>query len=229
MIIYNRIWGIKMNYITITYDNNKKIQVEKGTTYIEISKNSVYKDSVLGIKKNNEILSLRDKAMENETIEFFDAKSLEGAKIYKAAIKFIFEVALKTVFTTADIHYLHSVPGGMLGEIKYQKNLKTEDISKIKKEMASIIDNDYPFIKYNILKKEAINFYEESLANEKASNVKIYDNIITIYKLKDYLNYFYVSLPYSTKYINYLFAKITLISLSLLFLKTLKITSSCGF
>lgn len=201
MIIYNRIRGIHMELITITFDNNKQIRVAKGTTYLEISKSSIYKDTVLGVKKNNEIFSLSDKALEDETIEFFDSNSMNGAKIYKAGIKFILEVALKTVYPTADIHYLHSVPGGMLGEIKYGKMLTNEDISKIKREMANIIDQDIPFVKYNILKKEAIEFYENSLTPEKAANAKIYDNIITIYKLKDYLNYFYVPMPYSTKYI----------------------------
>ena len=67
--------------------------------------------------------------------------------------------------------------------------------------MANLIDANEPFIKYNILKKEAINFYETSLCPEKADNVKINDNIVSIYKLKNYLNYFYFYLPSSTKYI----------------------------
>ncbi len=188
--------------ISITLDTNKKIEIEKGTTYLEISKYSKLKDSVLGVKKNNEILSLNEKAQEDETIEFFDCNSIEGSKIYKAGLKFIFEVALKTTFLGSEIYYLHSVPGGMLGEIKYKETLTSDDISKIKKEMANLILEDLPFKKYNILKKEAIKFYETSQSFEKATNAKLYDNIITIYKLKTYLNYFYVSMPYSTKYIN---------------------------
>ena len=55
--------------------------------------------------------------------------------------------------------------------------------------------------KYNISKKDAIKFYKENGTLEKAANVNIYDNIVTIYKLKKYLNYYYVNMPYSTKYI----------------------------
>ena len=190
-----------MEKVTIVFDTNKKLEVEKGTSYLDISKYSIYKDSVLGVKKNNEIFSLNDKVFTNETIEFFDVNSLEGSKIYQAALKFIFEVALKEVYKEADIHYLHSVPGGMLGEIKYDKILTIEDISKIKREMARLIDEDEPFIKYNILKKELIEYYNSFNLNEKADNVKVHDNIVTIYKLKNYLNYFYVNMPSSTKYI----------------------------
>ena len=89
----------------------------------------------------------------------------------------------------------------MLGEIKYDKILTTEDISRIKREMANIIDEDLEFKKFNILKKEAVDFYEATSYYEKAINVKTCDDIVTIYKLKDYLNYFYVPMPYKTKYI----------------------------
>lgn len=187
--------------ITITFDKDKKIEVKKGTTYLDISKLSIYKEEALGVLKNNEIFSLSDKVLKNEDIEFLTTKKLEGAKIYKAGVKFIFEVALKTVFPSSEVYYLHSVPGGMLGEIIYDKILKNEDISKIKAEMARIIDEDNKFIKYNIAKKDLIKYYKENNTLEKASNININDGILTMYKLKDYLNYFYVNMPYSTKYI----------------------------
>ncbi len=189
-----------MEKIKINFEH-KKIEVEKNTTYYEISKYSKLKDTVLAVKKNNELFPLTARAIENESIEFIDSSSIEGAKIYKAAVKFILEVAIKTVFPSSDIHYLHSVPGGMLGEIKYDKILTTEDISRIKREMANIIDEDLEFKKFNILKKEAVDFYEATSYYEKAINVKTCDDIVTIYKLKDYLNYFYVPMPYKTKYI----------------------------
>ena len=189
-----------MEKIKINFEH-KQLEVEKNTTYYEISKYSKLKDTVLAVKKNNELFPLTARAVEDEAIEFIDASSIEGAKIYKAAVKFILEVAIKTVFPSSDIHYLHSVPGGMLGEIKYERILTHEDISKIKREMASIIDEDLEFKRFNILKKEAIDFYEAAFYYEKAINVKTCDDIVTIYKLKDYLNYFYVPMPYKTKYI----------------------------
>ena len=189
-----------MEKIKITFEH-KQIEVDKNTTYLEISKESKLRDSVLAVKKNNELIPLTACAIEDETIEFIDAASIEGAKMYKAAVKFILEVALKTVFKGSDIHYLHSVPGGMLGEIKYERVLTSEDISEIKGEMARIIDEDHEFKRYNILKKEAIDFYEAYSYYEKAINVKTCDDIVTIYKLKDYLNFYYVPMPYSTRYI----------------------------
>ena len=200
MIRYYRIEGILMKRIKITFEGHT-IEVDENTTYLEISKQSIRKDDILGVKKNNELFPLTARAYEDEVIEFVDSSSIEGAKMYKAAVKFILEVALKTVYPGSDIHYLHSVPGGMLSEIKYERVLTNEEISEIKREMARIIDEDHEFKRYNILKKEAIDFYEAASYYEKAINVKTCDDIITIYKLKDYLNYYYGPMPYSTKYI----------------------------
>lgn len=190
-----------MEKIKVTFEQ-QTIEVENNTTtYLDISKYSRKRDTVLGVKINNELFPLNTLVKESGPVEFVDVTSIEGAKMYKAAIKFILEVAIKTIFPKSDIHYLHSVPGGMLGEIKYESTLTIEDISKIKGEMAKIIDDNLEFKRYNILKKEAVDFYETSTYYEKAINVKTCDNIVTIYRLKDYLNYYYGPMPYSTGYI----------------------------
>ena len=183
--------------VKITFNNETK-EVPINSTYLEISKIFNLKN-IIGLKINNEMISLNDCATKDTIVEFFDVNSIEGTKMYKAGLKFILEVAIKTIFKGSDIHFLHSVPGGMLGEIKYNSVLNEDDISLIKKEMANIIDGDYPFIKYNILKEEAKEFYQKTNCLEKEANLSNVDNIITIYKLKNYLNYFYVNLPFSTK------------------------------
>ena len=77
-----------MEKIKITFEH-KQVEVEKNTTYLEISQYSRIKDTVLGVKKNNELFPLTAHAYEDENIEFIDASSIEGTKIYKAAVKFI--------------------------------------------------------------------------------------------------------------------------------------------
>ena len=57
-----------MEKVTIVFDTNKKLEVEKGTSYLNISKHSIYKDSALGVKKNNEIFSLNDKVFRKDSI-----------------------------------------------------------------------------------------------------------------------------------------------------------------
>lgn len=196
-----------MDKITInSFDNkgNKKsIDFPKFTTYYEISKAFNMPKSILGAKVNNEVLSLSDSAIQSSDVEFIDLNDINGNKMYKYALEFIFEVALKTHFPELEITYQHSVPRGVLGEIIGNHVITQEDLLKIKNTMAKMITEDIPFKKYNVKKKEAIEFYKKNKDYEKAENIQnISDKIVTLYELNDVFNYFYFDMPYSTGSIN---------------------------
>lgn len=187
-----------MEKIIITLNGIKK-EFDKYTTYYDISKGFNLGKDILGVKINNEVLSLSDKALDSVNLTFIDLNDLTGNKIYRSGLEFIFEVALKEVFSEAEIIYQHSVPKGVLGEIDYNHIITQEDLSKIKSVMARIISEDIPFKKLNIKKKEAINFYKKSGELEKCENVQnISDKVVTLYELNGIYNYFYSDMPYST-------------------------------
>lgn len=188
-----------MNKIIITLENGRKLEFPNNTTYYEISKSFNLGKDILGVKINNELFSLSDIAKESAKIHPVNLKDLDGNKIYKSGLQFVFEVALKEVFPDLEIIYQHSVPKGFLGEITGERIITQEDLVKIKNTMAKIINDNIPFRKLNIKKKEAINFYRKSNQKEKAANISnISDKVVTLYELKGKYNYFYSDMPYST-------------------------------
>ena len=188
-----------MEMITITLETGEKRDFKKNTTYYEISKGFNLEKNILGVKINNEVFSLSDKAVEDAKITFIDLNDLTGNKIYKSGLEFIFEVSLKEIFPDAEIVYQHSVPKGVLGEIECSHIITQEDLVKIKNVMARIISEDKPFKKLNIKKKEAIDFYKKVGQIEKCENVQnISDKVVTLYELNGVYNYFYTDMPYST-------------------------------
>ena len=188
-----------MERITITTQKGTQKEFLKGTTYYEISRGFNLGKEILGVKINNEVLSLSDKAMESADVNFIDLNDLTGNKIYKSGLEFIFEVALKTVFPDLEITYQHSVPKGFLGEVIGDHILTQEDLIKIKEVMTQIIEKDMVFKKLNVKKKEAIQFYEKMHQEEKAENISnISDKVVTLYELNGIYNYFYSDMPYST-------------------------------
>lgn len=192
-----------MEKITITFNDGTKKEYPKGITFYEVSKDFKLANEILGVKVNNEIFSLDTVINKDTTVEFFDFNDLAGYKMYQAGLKFIFEVALKEYDKDLEVIYEHSVPKGILAEIIGPKALSKDDIATIKGRMASIISEDHRFFKYNVLKKEAYDYYMDLKDEIKAKNIQSSDAEITVlYKLKDYINYFYVGLPYSTKAIS---------------------------
>lgn len=191
-----------MNTIKIIF-NGKEHSYKTGTTYYEISKDCSEISNIVGVRINNEVYSLEKEAKENATVTFINYSDLIGNKIYKAGLKFIFEIALTETYPDLEISYEHSVPRGMLGIISGKKILTIDDISKIKEKMAEIINKDERIEKLNIQPKEAIKYYKNIDEQEKADNIQnINDRVVTLYKLHNKLNYFYTLMPYSTKAIN---------------------------
>lgn len=186
-----------MNNVLITFDG-KTHEYKKGITFYEVSKD-YNMSNIMGFKVNNEVYGLDEKVNTNQEIEFINTNDIIGNKIYKAGIKFLFQVALQEVYPALDVHYEHSVPRGMLGKVCGDKILNNEDISKIKNKMVEIIEAKDIITKLNILPKEAITFYDEKKEYEKADNIQnINDKVVNLYRLRNKVNYFYSLMPYNT-------------------------------
>lgn len=189
-----------MNEITITFEDGRTKKYPKGTTYFQISKDETpRKNAILGVKIKNEIYALSEKAQTNVRVHFFDVTDLAGYKMYQSALKFIFEVAVKELYKESETYFLHSVPKGILCEVKIQENVTNEDIKKIKGKMAEIVSSKDPIVQYHLLKKDAYNYFLNQKEEEKAQNIQNINNeVVTFYQLRNQINYYYNFMPHDT-------------------------------
>ncbi len=193
-----------MQEITITFPDKTTKKFLSGTPIYKIIENyeSKVKHSILGVKVDNELQPMTNKLFKSATLSFVDILDPYGYRMYQAALKFIFEVAIKELFENVEIKFLHSVPKGIMSEIEGKK-IEEKDLIQIKETMAKIINNDEKIIKYNVAKKDAIQYFLSHNQEEKAKNIHNTNNdIVSFYKLKKYYNYFYTDMPYHTKNIN---------------------------
>lgn len=191
-----------MDTYTISFNNGIVKNYPKGTTFYEVCKDCNL-ENIVAYRKNNEVFSLDNLVDASETIEFINTDDIIGNKIYKAGLKFLFEVALKELYPDLEVSYEHSVPRGMLARIIGDKKITLEDIALIKGQMCKIIDANDRFIKLNISAKDTIKYYLQKKEYEKANNIQnISDKVAILYKLRGKFNYFYSLMPYSTGVIN---------------------------
>ena len=184
--------------------NNKKVEIPKNISVIDFIKTynrSI--NSVIGIKINNEISNFTTHFEENDKIEFVYVNDIDGNKIYKSALKFILIVAIYELYgKSSDVFFEHSIDKGICFQIKTDGLLEDEDVKKIKNQMRKIVKEDSLIKKINVTKKNAVMYYKNIGENEKALNVQsILNPVVSLYKLKDYYNYFYTAMPYSTSVI----------------------------
>ncbi len=186
-----------METIKITLNEETK-EFEKGTNFYQITKEFNQKD-IIAVLMENEVTSLDTKAIKDGDIKCIRITDLAGYKIYQAALKFMFLVAVKELYPKSEVNFLHSVPKGILSEIDTEENLTSEDISRIKGYMARMVEEKLRFVKYNLEVKDAYHYLKEKGLEEKASNIQSLPNeIVTMYRLKNELNYFYNIMPYDT-------------------------------
>lgn len=194
------------NRTNVTFNDGTVIEVEKGTTIYELSK--LYKSkmpyNIVGAEIDNETVPMETKINRATKLEFIDVTSTNGYKINKYGLEFVTEVALKETFGLCyEVTFDHSIANGIHMTIICDKKFTLTDAKKLKTKMNEIIANDERIYNLNVEKKEAINYYNKVKAPEKAQNIhNLTNNIVTVYKLRNYINYFYSEMPYSTGCLN---------------------------
>lgn len=185
---------LKINVI-----DHGEFKVAKHSSILDLVK-KLKMDDVMAAKINKEFLNLNVGFEEDCDVELVRVSDKAGHRMYVAALKFIMIVAIQEIFGRDSVVYVkHSIDKGTYCEIDINKSLQDEDLEKIKIRMLEYIERDLPFEKISADKTSAVKYFKKEKEYEKAENVDetINDNI-TLYKLFDYYNYFYVSLPVST-------------------------------
>ena len=191
-----------MDTVKITFADGTVHEYSRDTTFYEMSKDFPM-ENIMAVKIDNEVYSLDTKVFEDTKLEFINTNDIIGNKIYKAGLKFLFEVALIETFPELEVSFEHSVPRGMLGVVEGNKIITQDDLQKIKNRMDEIVKENAIIQKLNVSPKEAIKYYRHFKEYEKADNIQsITDRLATLYKLHKKLNYFYSIMPYSTGSIN---------------------------
>ena len=181
----------------VKYQNEVKSFYEP-LTYYEASKTFGINHAMVALV-NYELVSLSDKINSDVEVDFLDISHVTGYKIYQAGLKYMFLVAVKEVYPESEVYYLHSVPKGILCEVKINHSLTSEDLTKIKGKMAELVSSHEPFVPYHLKPIDAYNYYMQVKEEEKAKMVKsLSSDLITLYRLKNNFNYFYTFMPYDT-------------------------------
>ena len=115
----------------------------------------------------------------------------------------VFEYAVRRVFPDIKVEFSYSLPKGIIAELKYDKYISNDDISLIRKSMATVISNDMPIEKLIVKNADGISYYEELGNHVKAENIRnIVDSTVVLYRLDDLINYYYCEMPHSTSVID---------------------------
>lgn len=173
--------------------------VKKNSSILELVNKLGYQD-VMAAKIDDEFLNLNIGFSNDCDLSLVRVSDKAGHRMYVAGLKFIFIVAVHEIYgRDAVVNIKHSIDKGTYCTLDIKKKLTNEDVEKIKIRMYEYVDRNLPFEKINADKITAVKYLIHENELEKAENVNktVYETL-SLYKLFDYYNFFYVDLPVST-------------------------------
>lgn len=185
--------------ISITIDN-KKIEVSKGTTLLELSKmvQEHYDLPIILAKVDDQYKELSFVLLNDARVEFLTLKDRQGNRAYLSGLVYMLVYAARKVLKNNELTVQHSIDKGLY--ISAKKKITPEQIALLKEEMKNIVKLNLPIEKLNVNRIDAIDYFEKVNDYSKKELLKYNTNsFITLYKLGNIYNFFFSLMPVETR------------------------------
>lgn len=168
-------------------------------TIYDLMKEQNLENEVIAVIIDNDITELSTKLKEDIKMKLIKIKDRMGAKIYRSGLKFLYITAVKELFgRNTNVELLHSLDKGIYTRINLELNNTMVD--EIKAKMHELVKEDIRITRVVTSRKEAISYFNSVKEYEKSLTYKqMTGEMLTLYSMLDYYNYFYTKMPYSTK------------------------------
>lgn len=168
-------------------------------TIYDLMKEQNLENEVIAVIIDNDITELSTKLKEDTKMKLIKTKDRMGAKIYRSGLKFLYITAVKELFgRNTNVELLHSLDKGIYTRINLELNNTMVD--EIKAKMHELVKEDIRITRVVTSRKEAISYFNSVKEYEKSLTYKqMTGEMLTLYSMLDYYNYFYTKMPYSTK------------------------------
>ena len=170
----------------------KEYEVEKGTPLGKIFELAGIKDAIGGVI-NGKIIDLQTPVRESGEIKPVYRGSKESLEIMRHTLAHIMAQALKELYGAKKVHLGvgPTTEEGFYYDVEVEGHKITEeDLPKIEKKMKEIIERDYPILRKELSKEEAIKLFEELKEKYKIDIIKEIpeEDVISVYEQGDFID-----------------------------------------
>jgi uridine kinase len=179
-------------------NNNITKSFPEGTSLADVyqafASELYFKYPVVSAKVNNASQGLKFRLYQNRDVEFLDARSGSGRRVYTRSLCFVLYKATCDVFPGSKLYMEHPISNGYYCNFKKKNNepLTDEDVQKICQRMKEIVDLDLPFRRTEATTDEAVRVFSERGFADKVKLIETSGQIYTdYYMLGDTVDYYY--------------------------------------
>lgn len=180
-----------MSKIKITFPDGSVREFEKGITGYEIAESisgRLAKEALVS-KVNGELRDLHTPVNDDASIAFFTFKDDEGKHTYWHSTSHLMAHAIQSLFPEAKFGVGPAIENGFYYDFDINAQLSEEDLEKIEKKMIELAQRKSPFVRKELSKKEALEFFEKVGDNYKLEIISELDEneeTISLYNEGDF-------------------------------------------
>jgi len=159
---------------------------------------------VVSAKVNNTSQGLKFRLYHNRDVEFLDACSGSGHRVYVRSLCFVLYKAVSDVFPGSKLFIEHPLARGYYCNFKKRTGepLSDDDIARICQRMQEVIDADMPFRRVETTTEEAVRVFRDRGFSDKVKLLETSGQVYTdYYMLGDTVDYYYGPLVPSAGYL----------------------------
>ena len=159
---------------------------------------------VVSAKVNNTSQGLKFRLYHNRDVEFLDACSGSGHRVYVRSLCFVLYKAVSDVFPGSTLFIEHPLARGYYCNFKKRTGepLSDDDIARICQRMQEVIDADMPFRRVEATTEEAVRVFRDRGFSDKVKLLETSGQVYTdYYMLGDTVDYYYGPLVPSAGYL----------------------------
>jgi len=179
--------------IKVTFPDKKEVLLPAGTTVgdaIEAWRKEMIPATVAA-KVNGVSVDLNSALLGDAAISLIDIKTKEGLAVLRHSISHVMAQAVQDVFPGAKVSIGPSIEDGFYYDFEYKDSFTREDFAKIEERMKEIIAANYPFIREEVSRRQAVKLFEERGENYKVELINDLPtdvDIVSLYKQGNYID-----------------------------------------
>jgi threonyl-tRNA synthetase len=169
--------------VSITFQNGSKRSVPKGTKLQELAD-----EQAVAAQVDGTLVDLSQSIEKDAIVSFIPIHTRKGLEILRHSAAHVMAQAVKELFPSIKLTFGPSTDTGFYYDFDYDRPFTPQDLDRIGERVSEIIKEDFPFIRREVSKEEALKTFREMGESYKVEHLEDLPDRVSLYRQGSFLD-----------------------------------------